>query len=140
MNGIGLAGTLEGVRAFQRNARALLRPGGTLIFDSSDISYLYDGKPPPAAGYYGELLYRYEYRRQLSDPFRWLFIDRKTLARVMAAEGWQMELLFEDKQDQYLVKCRRKSLADPYREAPPFFRNGPDSRSLPNPARTMTAG
>jgi SAM-dependent methyltransferase len=106
MNGIGLAGTLEGLRAFLRKARALLRPGGTLVFDSSDISYLYEGNPPPAPGYYGELLYQYEYQRQLSDPFHWLFVDRHTLARIAAAEGWQMELLFEDKQDQYLVKCR----------------------------------
>jgi SAM-dependent methyltransferase len=105
MNGIGLAGTLEGLRAFLRKARALLRPGGTLVFDSSDISYLYEGTPPPAPGYFGELLYQYEYRRQLSDPFHWLFIDRHTLARILTAEGWQMELLFEDKQDQYLVKC-----------------------------------
>ena len=106
MNGIGLAGTLEGLRHFLRKARMLLRPGGVLVFDSSDISYLYDGKPASAPGYYGELLYRYEYRRQLSDPFPWLFIDHQTLGRIAAAEGWQMELLFEDKQDHYLVRCR----------------------------------
>lgn len=106
MNGIGLAGTLEGLRAFLGKARALLRPGGALIFDSCDISYLYKGTPPPAPGYYGELLYQYKYRRQVSDPFHWLFIDRKTLARIIKAEGWKMELLFEDKQDQYLVRCR----------------------------------
>ena len=105
MNGIGLAGTLSGLRDFFRISRALLRPGGHLIFDSSDIAYLYGGTPPPPPGYYGELLYRYEYRRQLSDPFNWLFIDRQTLAGITAAEGWQMELLFEDASDQFLVKC-----------------------------------
>ena len=106
MNGIGIAGSLEGLRAFFRKARALLSPGGTLVFDSSDIAYLYEGKPPPAPGYYGELIYQYEYRRQLSDRFPWLFIDRRTLAQIAATEDWQMELLFEDNQDQYLVKCR----------------------------------
>lgn len=105
MNGIGLAGTLSGLRDFLRKSRALLRPGGRLVFDSCDIAYLYGGAPPPPPGYYGELLYRYEYRRQLSDPFNWLFIDRKTLAEVTAAEGWQMELLYEDAKDQYLVRC-----------------------------------
>jgi SAM-dependent methyltransferase len=105
MNGIGLTGTLSGLRDFLRTSRALLRPGGSLVFDSSDIAYLYGGTPPTSPGYYGELLYRYEYRRQLSDPFNWLFIDRKTLAGIAAAEGWQMELLYEDSRDQYLVKC-----------------------------------
>jgi SAM-dependent methyltransferase len=106
MNGIGLAGTLSGLRDFLRKSRALLRPGGRLIFDSSDIAYLYGGTPPPPPGYYGELFYRYEYRRQLSDPFNWLFIDRKTLGEITTAEGWQMELLYEDANDHYLIKCR----------------------------------
>jgi SAM-dependent methyltransferase len=105
MNGIGLTGTLSGLRDFLRRSRSLLRPGGSLIFDSCDIAYLYGRIPPPPPGYYGELLYRYEYRRQFSDPFNWLFIDRKTLAGITAAEGWQMELLYEDGRDQFLVKC-----------------------------------
>jgi SAM-dependent methyltransferase len=105
MNGIGLTGTLAGLRDFLRTSRALLRPGGHLVFDSCDIVYLYGRTPPPPPGYYGELLYRYEYRRQLSDPFNWLFIDRKTLAGITAAEGWQMEVLYEDGRDQFLVKC-----------------------------------
>jgi 2-polyprenyl-3-methyl-5-hydroxy-6-metoxy-1,4-benzoquinol methylase len=104
MNGIGIAGNLDRLRAFLRKARALSRPGAALLFDSSDISYLYDKIPPPPA-YYGELLYQYEYRRQLSDWFPWIFIDHETLARVAAAEGWKMELLFEDDKNQFLVKC-----------------------------------
>lgn len=104
MNGIGLAGNLVRLRAFLRKARALSRPGAALLFDSSDISYLYDKIPPPSA-YYGELLYQYEYRRQLSDWFPWIFIDQQTLAHVAAAEGWNMELLFEDGKNQFLVKC-----------------------------------
>jgi SAM-dependent methyltransferase len=47
MNGIGIAGNLIGLRAFLRQARALSRPGATLLFDSSDISYLYPKIPAP---------------------------------------------------------------------------------------------
>ena len=106
MNGIGLAGTLDGLRKFLKTARGLLRPGGQLIFDSSDIAYLYDGKPPKNTDYYGEVLYQYEYRRQRSDWFHWLFIDRKTLTDIATQEGWRTELLFEDPHDQYLVRIR----------------------------------
>ena len=106
MNGIGLSGTLSGLRLFLTKARTLLRPGGQLIFDSSNIAYLYDDKPPKSPEYYGEILYQYEYRRQRSDWFKWLFIDRKTLTNIATEEGWQTQLIFEDPHDQYLVRCR----------------------------------
>ena len=106
MNGIGLAGTLAGLRNFLAKARTLLRPGGRLIFDSSDIAYMYDGQLPKTGDYYGEILYQYEYRKQQSDWFKWLFIDRKTLNAIALSEGWQTEVLFGDEWDQYLVKCQ----------------------------------
>jgi len=106
MNGIGLSGTLDGLRAFLNKARLLLRPGGRLVFDSTDIAYLYDGRPPKTLPYYGEIRYQYEYRRERSDWFNWLFIDRKTLTDVAASAGWKTEVIFEDKSDQYLAVCR----------------------------------
>lgn len=106
MNGIGLAGTLDGLRKFLAKAKSLLRPGGQLIFDSSDIAYLYNGKIPDMPDYYGEILYQYEYRQQRSEWFKWLFIDRKTLGEIALSEGWHMDVLFGDEWDQYLVKCR----------------------------------
>ena len=107
MNGIGLAGTLEGLERFLQKAEKLLRPGGQLIFDSSDIAYLYKGSTPKGPGYYGELFYQYEYKRQRSDWFQWLFIDRKTFSRIAAKAGWETAILSEDGHDQYLARCRR---------------------------------
>jgi SAM-dependent methyltransferase len=117
MNGIGLAATLDGLHLFLQKARTLLRPGGALIFDSSDVAYLYHDRPPkkgpsarpggPSSGhYYGEIFYQYEYRRQRTDWFKWLFVDKRTLRRIAASEGWKMQLLFEDKFDQYLAELR----------------------------------
>lgn len=106
MNGIGLAGDLDGLRKFFSGARRLLRPGGQLLFDSSDIAYLYSGKPPAGPDYYGAIAYQYQYKRQRSDWFKWLFIDRKTLSALAAGEGWATEILFDNKRDQYLARCR----------------------------------
>jgi SAM-dependent methyltransferase len=97
MNGIGLAGDLDGLRRFLKKARRLLRPGGQLLFDSSDIAYLYNGKPPKGPNYYGSIFYQYEYKRQQSHWFRWLFIDRKTLQKIAAEEAGR---------DHYLVRCQ----------------------------------
>ncbi|HWB92276.1 MAG TPA: class I SAM-dependent methyltransferase, partial [Puia sp.] len=106
MNGIGLAATLDGLRRFFDKARNLLRPGGQLIFDSSDIAYLYRGKPPKGPDYYGSIFYQYEYRRQRSDWFQWLFIDLKTLTRLASEVGWETERIFDERDDHYLVACR----------------------------------
>ncbi|HEY6900256.1 MAG TPA: class I SAM-dependent methyltransferase [Puia sp.] len=106
MNGIGLSGTISGLRRFLAKARTLLQPGGQLVFDSSDIAYLYEETPPPSAQYYGELQHMYEYKKQRSDWFEWLFIDRKTLSSIAQEEGWKIELLYEDPWDQFLVRCR----------------------------------
>ncbi|GGB10631.1 class I SAM-dependent methyltransferase [Puia dinghuensis] len=106
MNGIGLAGNLDGLRTFFAGARRLLRPDGQLIFDSSDIAYLYSDRPPKSGDYYGVINFQYEYKRQRSDWFQWLFIDRMTLSAIAAKEGWTTEILYEDRQDQYLARCR----------------------------------
>jgi SAM-dependent methyltransferase len=105
MNGIGLAGTVDGLLIFLRKARTLLRPGGRLIFDSSDIAYLYNGRPPKGMPYYGEVRYQYEHLRKRSEWFHWLFIDQRTLTRLAGQEGWNVKLLGKDKSGQYLVEC-----------------------------------
>lgn len=115
MNGIGLAGTLDGLHLFLQKAHTLLCPDGALVFDSSDVAYLYHDRPPrksrtqrtgsPLSGdYYGEINYQYEYRRQHTDWFKWLFVDKRTLRRIATKEGWKMQILFQDQFDQYLVK------------------------------------
>jgi len=46
MNGIGLVGNIAGLKAFLQHAKELLNPGGQLLFDSSDVAYLYEGNLP----------------------------------------------------------------------------------------------
>jgi SAM-dependent methyltransferase len=106
MNGIGLVGTLDGLRLFLQKARTILDPAGALVFDSSDVAYLYHGHIPRKGTYYGEIDYQYEYRRHCTDWFKWLFVDKRTLRRIATGEGWQMKVLFEDKSGQYLVELK----------------------------------
>ncbi len=104
MNGIGLAGSITKLRIFLRHAKKLLLPGGQLVFDSSDIAYLYEDKLPANGTYYGELAYEYAYKGQKSGWFNWLYVDKATLAQTALAEGWDTEILFDDGADQYLAK------------------------------------
>lgn len=104
MNGIGLCGNISGLRRFLAHAKKLLKPGGQLIFDSSDVAYLFENDIPILDHYYGEIQCRYEYKKQKTDWFTWLYIDRNTLSMVARDEGWQMEVVMEDNDDQYLAK------------------------------------
>ena len=104
MNGIGLTGTVAGLRKFLEYAKLLLIPGGCMIFDSSDISYLYEDISLPADRYFGEIEYRYEYKKQSGGWFKWLYIDKDLLREIAASEGWATEVIFDDGMDQYLVR------------------------------------
>ncbi|MDB5192324.1 MAG: methyltransferase [Segetibacter sp.] len=106
MNGIGLAATLNGLTSFLQHAKKLLYNNGQLLFDSSDVAYLYKGKLPEGEKYYGEILYQYEYKKQKTDWFSWLYVDRKTLTTIAAKEGWTTTILFEDEYDQFLAKLQ----------------------------------
>jgi 2-polyprenyl-3-methyl-5-hydroxy-6-metoxy-1,4-benzoquinol methylase len=104
MNGIGLSATLKGLRAFLQHAKQLLNKNGQILFDSSDIAYLYEKKLPTVQHYYGEIAYRYEYKGQKTDWFSWLYVDKETLSVIAQEEGWKMEVLLEDEYAQYLVR------------------------------------
>lgn len=107
MNGIGLSGTMDGFIQFLAKAKMLLNEQGQLIFDSSDISYLYDDLPKPANKYFGEISYQYEYQGQKGAWFNWLYIDQQTLINTCAAHGWNCEIIAEDDRDQYLARLTR---------------------------------
>ncbi|SEM93490.1 Ubiquinone/menaquinone biosynthesis C-methylase UbiE [bacterium A37T11] len=112
MNGIGLAGSINGFVQLLRHCQILLKPNGQILFDSSDISYLYaDGLPKPS-GYFGEITYQYEYKGHKGAPFQWLYLDQETLISVAQTEGWVIQVVFEDENDQYLTRLSRPQTTD----------------------------
>ncbi|TKC12847.1 class I SAM-dependent methyltransferase [Pedobacter polaris] len=106
MNGIGLTGTLQGCIAFLEKAKNLINPGGQLLFDSSDISYLYEDLKEPENQYFGEVSFCYEYQKQKGNWFNWLYLDQETLIRIAKQIGWHCEIIFEDGEDQYLARLK----------------------------------
>lgn len=107
MNGIGLTGTIPGLKAFLKQVKHLLNPKGQLIFDSSDLSYLYQEVAFPLNGYYGEVSFRYEYKSIKGNWFKWIYVDQQTLKTIASAMGWEVTIVFEDEHDQYLARLTR---------------------------------
>lgn len=108
MNGIGLCQTLDGFKTFISSAYEILKPGGQILFDSSDVAYLYKSMPVNNT-YYGELRYRYEYKKRFGDWFTWLYMDKKTLIQIVDNKKWHTDILYETEDDQFLVRMIKKN-------------------------------
>jgi SAM-dependent methyltransferase len=107
MNGIGLAGNIAGLRRLLVRFCDLLRPGGQVLFDSSDIAYLYEGEEPPTERYYGEMDYRYEYRGIKGNRFGWIYVDQQVMNRLARSAGWRYQTIYEDGTGSYLARLVR---------------------------------
>jgi hypothetical protein len=66
---------------------------------------LYDEyRIPKPDHYFGEINYQYEYKGAKGTPFKWLYLDQKMLIKIAREENWVVQILFEDEDDQYLVR------------------------------------
>lgn len=106
MNGIGLAGTVSGLKKLLTQAENLLNEGGQILFDSCDIAYMYEDLLPETP-YYGEMRVHYSYGALATPWFRWLYVDSDTMEEEAARLGWQMEIIEEDDNAQYLARLFR---------------------------------
>lgn len=108
MNGIGFCEYLDKVEIFLNHAKKLLTPKGQILFDSSNVSYLYESKPYCDSGYFGEIDYQYEYKGEKGEWFTWVYIERELMQEMAERLGYKMELLFDDGHDQYLARLSLK--------------------------------
>ena len=108
MNGIGLVQETDRLAALFEKLKSLLTENGQVLFDSSDVHYLYDNAVDPATKptdrYYGEIEYQYEYQEKKGDWFKWLYIDFPLCRKIAQDQGFNVDLLAQDDEGQYLVR------------------------------------
>lgn len=106
MNGIGFVKTLAGFRHFLEHAETILKPGGQIIFDSTDLRvempHLSESRSP--GRFYGTVNYQIEYNDTKGKPFRWLFIDPERMRYEAEKMGWAAHVVFQDADGQYLAR------------------------------------
>ncbi len=108
MNGSGIIGKLENMPAFFDRMKQLLRPGGRILLDSSDLRYLYEDEDGSflidlAGDYYGEVDYRMQYKSVRGDRFDWLYVDFQTLSLYASQSGFEAEIVKEGEHYDYLA-------------------------------------
>jgi SAM-dependent methyltransferase len=114
MNGIGVVGSLERLEGFFARARALLRPHGQILFDSTDLRCsenpdVLRGVAARTEGgrYFGEVTYELGYEGLRGAPYGWLYVDPETVREHARRSGFHDQILFEDEDRQYLVRLTR---------------------------------
>ena len=113
MNGIGIVGQLHKLGDFFNHLKNLLKPGGQILLDSSDIIYMFEededeGRWVPDTSYYGEVEFTLQYKGHKSEPFLWLYVDYYTLKDVALSIGLTCELVSMGQHFDYLVRICTK--------------------------------
>ena len=109
MNGTGIIGNFDNMPVFFERMKQLLKPGGSILIDSSDLRYLFEEEDGSlmidlADDYYGQLDYQMQYKDVSGEPFDWLYVDFDTLAFYAEESGFDAELLAEGEHYDYLAK------------------------------------
>lgn len=113
MNGIGIVGRLDGMDRFFEQIDRILAPGGKVLFDSSDICYVFEGEDgiielPATPDYYGEIEYQMQYGQVKGEPFNWLYVDSDTMAEIAEAHGYNFMIVKQGEHYDYLAALTRK--------------------------------
>ena len=113
MNGIGIVGTLERLPEFFKQLDKILAPGGQVLCDSSDISYVFEDEEgmidiPNEMTYYGEHSFQIKYKDTIGEPFNWLYIDADTLKEKAGRSGYAVQVVAEGEHFDYLARITRK--------------------------------
>ena len=116
MNGIGIVGTLERLPEFFRQLDKILAPGGQVLCDSSDISYVFEDEEgmidiPNEMNYYGEHSFRMQYKDTIGEPFNWLYIDADTLREKAGRCGYVVEVVAEGEHYDYLARLTNLNIS-----------------------------
>ncbi len=109
MNGIGLALTIEGLKAVFDQAKKLLNPGGQILLESSDIIYMFEEEDGSYlidlnGPYYGEMEYTLSYKSFQGEPFPWLYVDFQLMSDKAKASGFESEMLYQGEDFNYLAR------------------------------------
>lgn len=111
MNGSGIIGKVDNMEKFFTKMKQILKPGGVVYMDSSDLKYLFEDEDGSfaidlAGDYYGQVDFRMQYKQIKGDTFDWLYIDFQTLSLYASQYGFKAELVQEGEHYDYLAALR----------------------------------
>jgi SAM-dependent methyltransferase len=113
MHGLGLVGTTSGLIDFLDTVRSVLADRGRILCDSADLAAVL---PNRAAAHrrrhgndraFGEVRFRLSYGSFVGEPYPWLFIDARALARAAEVTGFRCSVAARGDRGAYLARMQR---------------------------------
>ncbi len=107
MNGTGIFQKFSSVESYLLHLKSMLKAGGQILIDSSDIKYMYDKEDLENISktrYYGELDYFIKYKDDYEYPMTWLYLDLETLKRKCKAVGLKCQKIADGEHFDYLAR------------------------------------
>ena len=106
MNGIGVAGDLEGLEHYLLQAHRLTAKNGQIILDSSDLrngetELDFDNE------YFGIFNYQLSFEETMGEKYQWLYIDQQLLEEIALKCGWKTEIIYEQEDGSYLARLTK---------------------------------
>jgi len=109
MNGTGIFENMQLLPSYLKHLKSLLKVGGQVLIDSSDICYMYDTVPKvDLENYYGALYYYLSYKNEIELPMQWLYLDFKTLQVIANEHGFNCEKILDGEHYDYLARLTSK--------------------------------
>lgn len=106
MNGTGIFGNVGEIDIYLQKLFSLLKPGGQVLIDGTDLIYMYgieNGPHLPETSYYGEVDFFVSYKGEIEEPFKMLYLDFDNLKLAAEENGFIVEKILDD-ENSYLAR------------------------------------
>lgn len=109
MQTLGVAGGVVPLGRLLAGLRRILRPGGAVIADSSELRVAWEGDEADRSPARGEIVLSTRYRRLRGEPFPWLYLAEADLAAIAEEAGFALETSGRVSSGEYLVALRPRA-------------------------------
>lgn len=108
MNGMGLAESPAELKVMFRKLKSFLSKSGTILIDSTDVTYAKADWPMLDSEYFGKVQFELKYKGK-TQCFPWLFVDLETAVQTAKSVKLNVEVLERARNGHFLLKLSKMS-------------------------------
>jgi len=108
MNGMGLAESPSELKVMFRKLKGFLSKTGSIIIDSTDVTYAKADWPMLDSEYFGKVQFELKYKGK-TQCFPWLFVDFETAVKTAKSVRLNVEVLERARNGHFLLRLSKMS-------------------------------
>jgi len=108
MNGMGLAESPTELKMMFRKLKSLLSKNGSILIDSTDVTYAKADWPMIDSEYFGKVQFELKYKGK-TQCFPWLFVDFETAVKTAKSVKLNVEVLERARNGHFLLRLSKMS-------------------------------